>query len=195
MGICCPCPLSYWVASDHFEELGRPPRLLHGGFGLITVGGIAKARYHALYLLAQLGDVELPVVAEGDGADGLVQSWASCREDGSLAVLVWNHTLDQSKYAGGAGLDRRVRLALDGLGEFADSDPIAVRVTRLDREHGDLSVLAEQLGIGDWPTDEQWDQLREADVLTSFDVPLELVDGRYVVELELPQPGAVLIEL
>ena len=40
--------LSYWVASDHFEELGRPPRLLHGGFGLITVGGIAKPRYHAL---------------------------------------------------------------------------------------------------------------------------------------------------
>ncbi len=28
--------LSYWVVSDHFEELGRPPALLHGGFGLRT---------------------------------------------------------------------------------------------------------------------------------------------------------------
>ena len=34
--------LAYWVASDHFEELGRPPRLLHGGFGLQTVGGLAN---------------------------------------------------------------------------------------------------------------------------------------------------------
>ena len=56
--------LSYWVASDHFEELGRPPRLLHGGFGLITVGGIAKPRYHALRLLAALGDAELPVTRQ-----------------------------------------------------------------------------------------------------------------------------------
>ena len=187
--------LSYWVASDHFEELGRPPRLLHGGFGLITVGGIAKARYHALHLLSQLGDVELPVVALGDGSDGLLQSWASCREDGSLAVLVWNHTLDQSKYRGGAGLDRHVRLVLDGLGDFADAEPGVVKVTRLDREHGDISVLAERLGVGDWPTDEQWDQLRSADVLASFEAPLQLVDGQYVLEFDLPQPGAVLIEL
>ncbi|MFE9657382.1 hypothetical protein [Micromonospora sp. NPDC006431] len=81
--------LSYGVASDHFEELGRPPRLLHGGFGLITVGGIAKPRYHALWLLSRLGETELPVRASGDGADGLVQTWASRRDDGSLAVLVW----------------------------------------------------------------------------------------------------------
>ena len=57
--------LSYWVASDHFEELGRPPRMLHGGFGLITVGGIAKSRYHALHLLSRLGETQLPVVADG----------------------------------------------------------------------------------------------------------------------------------
>ena len=34
--------LSYWVVSDQFEELGRPPRLLHGGFGLRTVGEPAQ---------------------------------------------------------------------------------------------------------------------------------------------------------
>ena len=106
--------LSYWVASDHFEELGRPPRLLHGGFGLITVGGIAKPRYHALWLLAQLGDIELPVTASGDGADGLVQTWATRRDDGSLAVLVWCSTLDQTKRDGDPALARRIRLQLTG---------------------------------------------------------------------------------
>ena len=40
--------LAPWVASDHFEELGRPPRLLHGGFGLLTVGNLAKPKYWAL---------------------------------------------------------------------------------------------------------------------------------------------------
>jgi xylan 1,4-beta-xylosidase len=106
--------LSYWVASDHFEELGRPPRLLHGGFGLLTVGGIAKPRYHALRLLARLGDTELPVRAYGDGADGLVQTWASRRAGGSLALLVWASTLDQAKRDGDPALARRVRLVVEG---------------------------------------------------------------------------------
>ncbi|MCG5212938.1 GH39 family glycosyl hydrolase [Streptosporangium soli] len=181
--------LSYWVASDHFEELGRPPRLLHGGFGLITVGGVAKARYHALWLLSRLGDTELPVTADGDGADGLVRSWASRRADGSLAVLVWNHTLDHTKAEGGTGLGRRVRLVL---GEPAGE----VTLTRLDRAHGDVATLAERLGVGDWPTEEQWHRLRASDALTVEPAPARLdANGRLIVELVLPQPGAVLVEV
>ena len=48
--------LAPWVASDHFEELGRPPRLLHGGFGLLTVGNLAKPKFWALWLAQRLGD-------------------------------------------------------------------------------------------------------------------------------------------
>ena len=51
--------LSHWVASDHFEELGRPPRLFHGGFGLLTVGNLRKPRCRALALAARLGDAAL----------------------------------------------------------------------------------------------------------------------------------------
>ena len=47
--------LAYWVVSDHFEELGRPPRLFHGGFGLLTVGNLRKPRYWALALAESLG--------------------------------------------------------------------------------------------------------------------------------------------
>jgi xylan 1,4-beta-xylosidase len=81
--------LSYWVASDHFEELGRPTRLLHGGFGLLSVGGLAKPRYHALTLLNGLGPVELPTRLDGDGAGSLVEAWA-WRDRDRIAVLVWN---------------------------------------------------------------------------------------------------------
>jgi xylan 1,4-beta-xylosidase len=31
--------------SDKFEELGWPQRLLHGRFGLMTVGGMRKPRF------------------------------------------------------------------------------------------------------------------------------------------------------
>ncbi|MCW3814031.1 xylan 1,4-beta-xylosidase [Micromonospora sp. DR5-3] len=180
--------LSYWVASDHFEELGRPPRLLHGGFGLITVGGIAKPRYHALWLLSRLGETELPVRASGDGADGLVQTWASRRDDGSLAVLVWASTLDQSKRDGDPALARRVALTIDGVAG-------QVRVTRLDREHGDVTTLAARLGVAEWPDEEQWAALRAVDTLRAEPVDAVNRDGNTVLELDLPQPGAVLVEV
>ncbi|MFC8850502.1 MULTISPECIES: xylan 1,4-beta-xylosidase [unclassified Micromonospora] len=180
--------LSYWVASDHFEELGRPPRLLHGGFGLITVGGIAKPRYHALRMLGRLGGTELPVRASGDGAEGLVQTWASRHADGRLTVLVWVSTLDQSKRDGDPALARRIRLGVAG------GPGGGVTVTRLDREHGDVTTLAGRLGVGDWPTDGQWDALRAADALPAERVEPDVADGVATVELLVPQPGAVLVE-
>ena len=179
--------LSYWVASDHFEELGRPPRMLHGGFGLITVGGIAKSRYHALHLLSRLGETELPVVADGDGADGLVQAWASRHDDGSLTVLLWNHTLDQDK----AGRRPGARPHRPAPARRPRRDATAT-VTRLDADHGDVATLAARLGVGDWPTDEQWEQLRAADRLA--DEPAELDDAARLV-LDLPQPSAVLVRI
>ncbi|SDS78461.1 GH39 family glycosyl hydrolase [Actinopolymorpha singaporensis] len=187
--------LSYWVASDHFEELGRPPRLLHGGFGLLTVGGLAKARYHALWLLSLLGDTELPATVDGDGAGGLVQGWVSRRADGSLVVLVWNHTLDQSKAHGGAGLDRRIRLKVAGLDSGAVDGVRPATLTRLDREHGDISELAEHLGVQDWPTDTQWEQLAAIDALTPDKVAGHVEDGVLVLEFDLPQPGEALVEV
>ena len=182
--------LSYWVASDHFEELGRPPRMLHGGFGLITVGGIPKARYHALHLLSRLGETQLPVTATGDGADGLVQSWASRHDDGSLTVLVWNHTLDQLKAQGDDALARTVRLQLEGVAEGATAE-----VTRLDTDHGDVATLAARLGVGDWPTDGQWEQLRTADTLVAEPAALQFTAGAAVIDLDLPQPSAVLVHI
>ncbi len=57
--------LSYWVVSDHFEELGRPPALLHGGFGLRTVGELRKPRWWALAMLERLGPHRLAVSYDG----------------------------------------------------------------------------------------------------------------------------------
>ncbi|GAB3328883.1 hypothetical protein GCM10027452_01000 [Micromonospora halotolerans] len=118
-----------------------------------------------------------------------MQSWASRRADGSLAILVWASTLDQSKRDGDPALARQIRLAVEGAAGRT------VTVTRLDREHGDVTTLAEQLGVADWPTGEQWDALRAADSLPVEKVDTRARGGAAVVELHLPQPGAVLIEV
>jgi xylan 1,4-beta-xylosidase len=191
--------LAYWVASDHFEELGRPPRLLHGGFGLQTVGGLAKPRFHALSLLSRLGPVELPVVLDGDGGGSLVEAWAS-RDRDRIAVLVWNLTLDQSKADGAAELTREITLSFPGvdpswqatatwLTPGASSQAGAGQGT--SPGSGDLVAEAAALDVGDWPTDNQWRLLAERNTLRS--TPLERSTEE--VTLTLQMPSAVLVEL
>lgn len=168
--------LAYWVVSDHFEELGRPPALLHGGFGLLTVGNLKKPRWWALALAQALGDDLLPMTLDGDGAGTLVDGWAARGADGAIDVLLWNGTLDQSKAEGDPRLDRDV--VIEGL------PPGRVEITRVDAEHSNLA--ARWPGEHPWPTDEEWAALREQDHLD-----VEVVDADGPLTLTLPMPGIV----
>ena len=181
--------LAYWVVSDHFEELGRPPALFHGGFGLLTVGNLAKTRYHALVLAEQLGDDQLPVILDGDGARSLVDAWVTRAADGTLDVLVWNGTLDQSKVDGDPALARRVAVTLDGVddGTYRRSD------VRIDAAHGD--IVATPLADA-WPVDGEWDRLRERDALVEDDGgTITVAGGRIDVELVVAMPGVARLRL
>jgi xylan 1,4-beta-xylosidase len=180
--------LSYWVVSDQFEELGRPPRLLHGGLGLRTVGELRKPRWWTLWLLEQLGSDEVAATLSGDGADSLVEAWASRDGDDRVAIALWNGTLDQSKVDGSSLLARDVRVSLDGLpdGEWT------VRESRIDADHSNIAALWSSMSGGaDWPTDDQWATLRAADQLAVTERPL---DGS-ALDVDLPNPSIVLVEL
>jgi xylan 1,4-beta-xylosidase len=184
--------LSYWVVSDHFEELGRPPSLLHGGFGLRTVGELRKPRWWALALLERLGERRLEVSYDGDGAGSLVEAVAARGSERSeVSVLLWNLTLDQTKAAGADPLSRRVAVKVGGLAPGATYDLEHVRV---DEHHSNVAhVWGELREEGqDWPTDEQWERLRHADRLEELE-PRRLVtadaDGVVVIETELPMPS------
>lgn len=180
--------LSYWVVSDQFEELGRPPRLLHGGFGLRTVGELRKPRWWALWLLEQLGRDEVAATVTGDGADSLVEVWASRDDDDRVAIALWNGTLDQSKVDGSDLLARTVRVAVDGLPD----GPWVVRESRVDADHSNIAALWSSMSDGaDWPTDAQWATLRAADRLAVTERPL---DGS-TLDVELPNPSIMLVEL
>ncbi|ONI71969.1 xylan 1,4-beta-xylosidase [Kribbella sp. ALI-6-A] len=176
--------LAYWVASDHFEELGRPPRLLHGGFGLQTVGGLPKPRFHAMSLLSRLGPVQLPVAFAGDGGGSLVEAWAS-RDRDRVAVLVWNLTLDQTKASGEPALTRTVTVEVAGIDTEWE-----VTATVLAPGSGDIATAAADLGIGAWPTDQQWPELAARSALQSISVQPEGPG----VTVTLPMPSAVLLE-
>jgi xylan 1,4-beta-xylosidase len=187
--------LAPWVASDHFEELGRPQRFLHGGFGLLTVGNLAKPKYRALRLADRLGDTELPLALAGDGAGSLVEAWAARASDGRVGALLWNGTLDHSKIHRCAELDRRVTVRFTGLAD----GPYTLRTWRVDSDHGDLAARWRDLGGGaDWPTEQQWATLAAQDGLDESEPARPVAPeppGVASVTLDLPMPGIALLEL
>ncbi len=184
--------LSYWVVSDHFEELGRPPSLLHGGFGLRTVGELRKPRWWALALLERLGERRLQVSYDGDGGGSLVEAVAARGSGRSeVSVMLWNLTLDQTKAAGADPLSRRVAVTVGGLEPGSTYDLEHVRV---DEHHSNIASVWRELREDgqDWPTDEQWEQLRKADRLEELEPRRPVTadpDGIVVIETELPMPS------
>ncbi|HEY7225646.1 MAG TPA: xylan 1,4-beta-xylosidase [Micromonosporaceae bacterium] len=182
--------LAYWVVSDHFEELGRPPRLFHNGFGLLTVGNLAKPRYWAVHLAAHLGDHVLDARVAGDGADVLVQAWASRHDDGTIDVLLWNGTINAELLHGDPRLDRQIRLDITGLAGAG----YTTRLARIDADHS--NVAAECPADTAWPDDALWARLRASDRLWEQDLP-DVPPGNTEtqVELSLPMPGVARIRL
>jgi xylan 1,4-beta-xylosidase len=185
--------LAYWVASDHFVELGAPERLFHGGFGLLTVGNLRKPRFWAIRIFELLGDEEIAAELTGDGAGSLVEAWAT--RDGAggrVAVAVWNGTLDQAKADGDPALDRTVRLAVDGLAP----GPHTVRHRRVDATH---SNIARHWHGGEWPADAAaWSELRERDHLDELEPERTVdvgADGRLELAFDLPMPSISLVEV
>jgi xylan 1,4-beta-xylosidase len=186
--------LSHWVASDHFEELGRPSSLLHGGFGLLFVGNLRKPRFRALQLLERLGDHELAIDLDGDGSGGMVEGWAARDDAGRIGIVVWNGTLDQSRAAGHAPLDRRVELTVDGL----DAAAYDVHHWRVDAEHSNVAATWRRMGgDADWPDDAQWRALAAIDRLDELAPSrrVEPVGGTHIDAFDLPMPGISMIEL
>ncbi len=182
--------LAYWVVSDHFEELGRPPRLFHNGFGLLSVGNLRKPRYWAVHLASHLGDEVLASRVDGDGAGVLVQAWATRHHDGTVDVLVWNGTINAELVGGDPRLDRRVRLTVTGLA----SGPYRVDRARVDEHHS--NVVAQCPADVTWPDQALWAHLHAHDELFEERLPdVRPAGGTACFDFDLPMPGIVRIRL
>jgi len=185
--------LAYWVASDHFVELGDAPTLFHGGFGLLTIGNLRKPRFWALAMLERLGVDELACELSGDGAGSLVEAWASADPDGRVAIALWNGTLDQSRTADDPGLDRSISLTIEGLG----AEAYGLRHHRVDTDHSNIVQTWQAMGRPDWPDAAGWEVLHGADRLATLESPTSITpDGRRMtLTFDLPMPAMSLVEL
>jgi xylan 1,4-beta-xylosidase len=186
--------LAYWVASDHFVELGEPDRLFHGGFGLLTIGNLRKPRFWGVRVLELLGRDEVASQVSGDGGGSLVEAWASRDGGDRIAVAIWNGTLDQSKSSGDPSLGREVEVRIGGVPGGA----WRLRHRRVDRDHSNIAARWTERGGGDWPDEAGWIALREADRLEEAE-PERTVEpgsgGAVELAFHLPMPGISLIEL
>ena len=182
--------LSYWVISDHFEELGRPPRLFHDGFGLLTVGNLRKPRYWAVHLAAHQGDRRLSTTISGDGADVLVEASATIHDDGTIDVLVWNGTINGEVSGGDPRLDRDVSVRICGLPE----SHYRMHLARVDETHSNIvKELSREIS---WPDQEAWARLRTRDVLHEEPLAdLHPVNGEATITLSIPMPGVARLRL
>ncbi|MEX1172931.1 MAG: xylan 1,4-beta-xylosidase [Chloroflexota bacterium] len=185
--------LAYWVASDHFVELGEAPTLFHGGFGLLTIGNLRKPRYWAIAMLERLLDNELACTVTGDGAGSLVEVWATGAPDGRVSVALWNGTMDHDRGIGDPALDRSVSMSIEGLG----AGVYDLCHYRVDTEHSNIVTTWERLGAPDWPDEAGWAELRAADRLELVEPQRQVQpgDGHLEIAFELPMPSVSLLEL
>lgn len=182
--------LAYWVISDHFEELGRPPALFHNGFGLLTVGNLRKPRYWAVHLAAHMGDDVLACNVSGDGADVLLQAWATRHDDGRVDVLVWNGTINAALMNGDPRLGRRVELCVEGL----DARSYEITLARVDATHS--NILTDYPAQMPWPDAELWQQLQVADHLHEERLPdVTPAAGKAHFNFALPMPAVARLRL
>lgn len=188
--------LAYWTLSDHFEELGRPPSFLHGGFGLLSVGNLRKPRWWGLWMLEQLGDERVRASVDGDGAGDMVNAIATTDSDGRVSIVTWNGPVDDTKPDGDPLLDRHLELVVEGL----TAGLYRLRHRRLDLDHSNLNRAWSRVGDASdrqWPDEPGWAELRASDRLEDLEPEREVEPSAGSIRLTfgLPMPAVSLLEL
>ena len=187
--------ISYWTASDYFEESGDPKALFHGGFGLIGLEGLRKPRYWAYFLLHQLGRERLEVTGSGDGFGGLVKVLASRSADGSVEVLLSNATQQHSKAGGSDPLGRHVSLTIRGL-----TPGVSYRLEhdRIDNDHSNVYGAWQAMGSPRWPDAAQIAALHQKDSLQTLTAPgadTANSAGEVTLDFDLPMPAVSMVRV
>jgi hypothetical protein len=88
---------SWWTISDIFEEGWLSGAPFYGGYGLLTVNGVAKPAYRAFQMLNTAGDQRLPVKMSG-------QEWSPSPDTTPITVFATIHSAGSTVGAKGLQL-------------------------------------------------------------------------------------------
>ena len=162
---------SFWTFTDIFEETYFPSVPFHGGFGLLTVQGIAKPAYRAFQLLHGLGDERLM-------ADGLHHTVDACftRQKRDVTILMTNHALPQHPIS-----QERVHITLQN-----SPRPVSASIQRIDERHANARRAWLTLGKPEYLSSRMVERLEAASRVPHESCSLEYADRMAHLQVDLP---------
>lgn len=169
---------SFWTFTDIFEENFMPATAFQGGFGLLTLQGVAKPSYRAFELLHRLGTELLPVTGKHETVD----AWA-VRGRGAAVIMLTNHALPRHSIAA-----QSVHLSLESV-----LRPIRMEVERIDNTHANAKQRWIELGRPSHPQPEQVEELDAASRLVREPLPWTFEMGAIHFQLSIPPHGIAVI--
>lgn len=166
---------AYWSFSDIFEEKGFPNCAFHGGYGLLTIDGIAKAPFHAFALLDKLSDCRGKTFRKGN-----VDIYTFYDERASAyQILAVNHNSLLHEIE-----DEKVRIDIKGCDVLESAD-----IWRIDDNHANPLEAWKRMGAPAILSEAQIHELNGKSVLERESIAVK--DGG--VEFALPKMGIALI--
>ncbi len=166
---------SYWTFSDIFEENYMPAAAFQGGFGLLTLQGVAKPSYRAFELLHRIGIEEFAV----QGRHETVDVWVIRHRD-ELTVMATNHALPRHPID-----TESIHVELRGI-----PCPRNAYVERIDDEHANARRLWIEMGKPQVPTKREVEQLDAASQPRREPLPWKHAAATLHLEFAMP-PHAV----
>ncbi|MDQ6892302.1 MAG: glycosyl hydrolase [Acidobacteriota bacterium] len=170
---------SWWTFSDIFEENYFSSVPFHGGFGLLTLHGVAKPVYRGFELLHRLGDETFPVKGNHDTADAWV-----VRRGRAATVILTNWALPRHDIE-----PVTVRVTLTG------NELRSARLERIDEDHGHARPVWERMGKPTSLTRRQLEDLHAASVLGVEKLEPTVEGSRVSFEVVLPVQSVAAVTL
>lgn len=177
--------MSYWTFSDVFEEQGVVKTPFYGGFGLIAADNIPKPAFNAFAMLHELGNQRLQVRSDS--------ALVTRRADGKLAIALWNYAAPYGsgdKYTAPPSIPsapKHFTVRFEGVTRNA-----AVKLWRLDANHGNVIKTYDAMGRPAFPSREQIVKLKAAGQLAAAET-LHLNNGS--LQVAIPAQGLVVFEV
>jgi xylan 1,4-beta-xylosidase len=173
---------AFWTFSDLFEESYFPSVPFHGGFGLLTIHGLAKPSYRAFQLLRRLGT---RLVTPMDGMHPNVDAWVVRKGRRRIAVVVTNHAYPKHPIKDSAvvvHLETRRR-------------PAAAELFRIDELHANPKSAWRSMGSPGFLSHAQVEELHAASTLTSTHPRIRQDESFMHVEVQIPPHGVAVTEI